>query len=58
MTREQAIQRAQREADRGNSPVAVLNLNPFAPLYVIRDWDDRYLASKDLVARVCPATGD
>jgi hypothetical protein len=33
-------------------PVAVLNLNPFAPLYIVRHRDDRFLGDKDLVARI------
>lgn len=58
MTKDRAIQRAQDAANRANSPMAVLNLNPISPLYVVRDWDDRFIGSRDLVARITPATID
>lgn len=59
-TLETVTLRAQRDADRENRSMAVLNLNPhFAPLFVIRLWDDR-MARHDgrgwcLVARIDPA---
>lgn len=53
-TLDQTLQSAQRAANRERKPMAVLNLNPFSPLYVVRDWDDRYTGDKVLVARVEP----
>lgn len=60
-TLETVTARAQRDANRENCPVAILNLNPhFAPLYVIRRWDDSMLRHDGrgwtLVARIVPAT--
>ena len=55
MTKEKIIAKAQQEADRTGRSLAVLNLNCFSPLYVIRDWDDRYANDQQLVARVHPA---
>lgn len=58
MTKLEAIERkAQQEANRSNKPMAVLNLNPFGGLFVIREWDDRYLGHRDLVTRICPDHG-
>jgi hypothetical protein len=54
MTKEQILKRAQLDANREGKVVAVLNLNPYSPLYVIRQWDDRYQGHRDLVAKVCP----
>ena len=34
--------------------MAVLNLNPFSPIYVVRDCGDRFTGAIDLVARVEP----
>lgn len=50
--------RAQGDANREGKPAAILNLNQFQPLYVIRAWDDRYIGDRQLVARVTPATID
>jgi hypothetical protein len=58
MTKQQIMQKAQQTANQLNKPVAVLNLNQFSPLYVIREWDDRYIGDKSLVGRVVPATID
>jgi hypothetical protein len=55
MTRERAMMLAQRSADHVNQPMAVLNLNPFGALYVIREWDDRFDGDRQLVAKVMPA---
>ncbi len=45
---------AQRYANRERKPFIVLNLNPYSPLYVVRDYDDRLLDSKGFVALVEP----
>jgi hypothetical protein len=49
-----AFELAQRDANRERRPMAVLNLNPFAGLYVCRSWDDRRTGSRELVAKVEP----
>jgi hypothetical protein len=55
MTKARAIELAQRSADHVNRPMAVLNLNPYGALYVIREWDDRFDGDRQLVAKVTPA---
>jgi hypothetical protein len=54
------MKQAQEQASREGRSLAVLNLNPFEPVYVIRDWDDRFAASHHLIARIDPpdASGD
>jgi hypothetical protein len=52
MTKERILAQAQRDANREGRPMAVLNLNPYSPLYVIREWDQRYEGSRELIARV------
>ena len=37
MTLEQAKQNAQRAADRSGKVHSVINLNPYSPMYVIRE---------------------
>ena len=54
MTKDQIMKRAQLDANREGKPMAVLNLNPYAPMYVIREWSDRYEGNRDLVAKVTP----
>jgi len=55
-----AIELAQRTANREGKAMAVLNLNSFSPLYVVRDWRDGFanysgLAGYgELVARIDP----
>ena len=49
--------KAQQDADRQNKPVAILNLNRFNPLYVIRSWDDGMTGNYCLVEKVCPRNG-
>ncbi len=57
MTKQATIELAQRTANREGKPMAVLNLNPFSPIYVVRDWDDRFTGAIDLVARIDPQRG-
>ena len=45
MTKERIIAKAQAEANRDGKALAVLNLNPFSPLYVIRFWDESFAQS-------------
>jgi hypothetical protein len=60
MTKQATIELAQRTANREGKPMAVLNLNAFSPIYVVRDWHDRFanysgLAGHgELVARIDP----
>jgi hypothetical protein len=51
---EQITVRAQHAANREGRPMAVLNLNSYSPLYVVRDWDDSFEGDRQLVARVEP----
>jgi len=52
---ERTLACAQRDADRERRPMAVLNVNQFSPLYVVRDWDDRFEGDRQLVQRVDPS---
>jgi hypothetical protein len=52
---EQVKAMAQREADRQHRTMLVLNLNPFSPLYVVRDWSQKARDSKDFVCEVEPS---
>jgi hypothetical protein len=54
MTKQDAIALAQRTANREGKPMAVLNLNAFSPIYVVRDWDNRFNGQRELVVRVDP----
>jgi hypothetical protein len=54
MTKERTLAQAQVVANHSGRTMAVLNLNPFGGLYVIRDWDDRFAGSRELVKRVDP----
>ncbi len=49
---------AQAAANRANAPMAILNLNLYGKLYVVREWNDCYIGSRELVARVMPAQGE
>jgi len=49
-----ALRFAQSGANILRAPVALLNLNPFCPLYVVRKWDDRFNGHRDLVAKIEP----
>ena len=55
MTKEGAIATAQKCADRSGATHAVLNLNRFNPLYVVREWHDSFTHSGRLVHRADPA---
>jgi hypothetical protein len=57
-TLEQITAIAHMAANDARRPMAVLNLNHFQPLYVIREWNDDFAGSRELVKRVCalPAT--
>ena len=45
---------AQAEANRASAPMAILNLNRFGALYVVREWQDCYGPNYIVVARVEP----
>jgi len=49
---------AQREANRDNRTVGILNLNPYNPLYVIREMDAALAMSPKLILVVNPETHD
>jgi hypothetical protein len=59
-SKQDVIALAQRTANREGKPMAVLNLNSFSPIYVVRDWRDGFanysgLAGHgELVARIDP----
>ena len=59
-SKQDAIALAQRTANREGKPMAVLNLNSFSPIYVVRDWHDRFAnysglaGQRELVARIDP----
>jgi hypothetical protein len=46
---------AQREADKSRRTMLVLNLNPFSPLYVVREWSQRARDSRDFVCEIEPS---
>jgi hypothetical protein len=46
---------AQREADKTHRTMLVLNLNPFSPLYVVREWSQKARDSKEFVAEIEPS---
>jgi hypothetical protein len=46
---------AQREADKSRRTMLVLNINPFSPLYVVREWSQRTRDSRDFVAEIEPS---
>lgn len=59
MTFDKLKLQAQRDANRTGKRLAVLNLNKFSPpLYVIRQWDDRFEGDKGLVWIAYPGTID
>jgi hypothetical protein len=47
---------AQRDANRDGKATAVLNLNPYSPLYVCRYYDPRMDSMKELVRIAYPST--
>jgi hypothetical protein len=49
--RDQAIALAHREANRERRAMMVLNLNPYSPLYVAREYSEK---AKDVIAVVEP----
>lgn len=51
---QQITARAQADANRTGEPVAILNLNQFSPLYVMRYPSTEVRASKRLVAIIEP----
>jgi hypothetical protein len=53
-SKQDVIELAQRTANREGKAMAVLNLNTFSPIYVVRDWDNRFAGQRELVARVDP----
>jgi hypothetical protein len=55
MTKQQIMELAQREADREHRTMLVLNLNPYSPLYVVREWSQRARDSREFVAEVEPS---
>jgi hypothetical protein len=57
MTKQAAIELAQRTANREGKPMTVLNLNPFGALYVVRDYDPSILG-RELVTIVGPQGGE
>lgn len=54
-TLEQVKAMAQREADKEHRTMLVLNLNPFRPLYVVREWSQKARDSKDFVCEIEPS---
>lgn len=56
MTRDKAIVMAQREANREGKPMAVLNLNVYSPLYVIRQWNAAFKDCRQVVHVAQPET--
>ncbi len=55
MTKQKAIELAQREADKAHRTMLVLNFNPFSPLYVVREWSQKARDGKDFVAEIEPS---
>jgi hypothetical protein len=53
-SKQATIELAQRTANREGKPMAVLNLNSFSPIYVVRDWHDRLNGHRELVTRIDP----
>jgi hypothetical protein len=54
-TLEQVRAMAQRDANREGAPMAVLNFNPFAALYVVRSYAPGMESRREFVERVEPA---
>jgi hypothetical protein len=46
--------RAQFAANLEGKPMAILNLNQFSPLYVIRTWVDDMAGTRQLVCKIDP----
>jgi hypothetical protein len=55
---EQVKAMAQRHAIATGRDHAVLNLNPYSPLYVCREYDERMQGSKELVCVICAPEGN
>lgn len=54
MTLERIKVMAQRDANRTGDKLAILNLNRFNPMYVIRNWNDKFQGDPQLVMVVNP----
>jgi hypothetical protein len=48
-SKQDVIALAQRTANREGKAMAVLNLNAFSPIYVVRDWNDRHIGQRELL---------
>ena len=46
---------AQRDADAVEQPMIVLNLNPFSPMYVVRDWFKDASKHRNFVCEIRPS---
>jgi hypothetical protein len=53
-SKQSVIELAHRTANREGKTLAVLNLNSFSPIYVVRDWDNRLIGQRELVAKIDP----
>lgn len=56
ITKKEALDLAQRTANREGKAMAVLNLNPFGALYVVREYSPGMLGP-DLVSIIAPEIG-
>lgn len=56
MTKTRAIIQAKAAANREGKPMAILNLNPYSPLFVVREWNDKFEGSRDLLMKIYPDT--
>jgi hypothetical protein len=56
MTKDKAIAMAQRSANREQKPMVVVNLNPYAALWVVRDWQPTHdlIATRDTIIKIEP----
>jgi hypothetical protein len=45
---------AQATADREGRAMAILNLNCYSPLYVVRDYDPRHDTARGFICKVEP----
>lgn len=54
MTKERIIRKAQETANRERRAIAVLNLNRYSPLYVMRNWEEGLEKVGGFVAKVVP----
>lgn len=53
-----AYEAAQRETAKTGKSHAVLTLNPFSPLYVCREYNERMQGSKELVCIISEPEGN